>query len=250
MSTSHVPAFTKSPRFVFFTDFDGTITTDDCNDYLVDNLGFGPERRQQLYKEVMANRMSFRDSFLEMFDSITTPYNECLDLLRQNIKLDPGFKGFYDWARENHIPIVILSSGTVPMIRTLLDSLLGPGWDIQIIGNNVAPRDGKSIDEKGGWRIDFHDESHHGHDKSLEIRKYSSLSDRPILFYAGDGISDLSAAKETDLLFAKADKELVVWCEREGVPFVAFRDWNSILETCKKIAAGLITVEEAANSRI
>ncbi|KAF5128491.1 putative phosphatase [Metarhizium anisopliae] len=250
MSTSHVPAFSESPRFVFFTDFDGTITTDDCNDYLVDNLGFGPERRQQLYKEVMANRMSFRDSFLEMFDSITTPYNECLDLLRQNIKLDPGFKGFYDWARENHIPIVILSSGTVPMIRTLLDSLLGSGWDIQIIGNNVVPRDGKSIDEKGGWRIDFHDESHHGHDKSLEIRKYSLLSGRPILFYAGDGVSDLSAAKETDLLFAKADKELVVWCEREGVPFVAFRDWNSILETCKKISAGLITVEEAANSRI
>lgn len=158
MSTSHVPSFTKSPRFVFFTDFDGTITTDDCNDYLVDNLGFGPERRQQLYKAVMTNRMSFRDSFLEMFDSITTLYNECLDLLRQNIKLDPGFKGFYDWARENHIPIVILSSGTVPMIRTLLDSLLGPGWDIQIVGNNVVPRDGKSINEKGGWRIDFHDE--------------------------------------------------------------------------------------------
>lgn len=25
------------------------------------------------------------------------------------------------------------------------------------------------------------------------------------MFYAGDGVSDLSAAKETDLLFAKAD---------------------------------------------
>lgn len=28
------------------------------------------------------------------------------------------------------------------------------------------------------------------------------------MFYAGDGVSDLSAAKETDLLFAKADKGL------------------------------------------
>ena len=46
----------------------------------------------------------------------------------------------------------------------------------------------------------------HGHDKSLEIRKYSSLPNCPTLFYAGDGVSDLSAAKETDLLFAKADK--------------------------------------------
>jgi 2-hydroxy-3-keto-5-methylthiopentenyl-1-phosphate phosphatase len=43
-----------------------------------------------------------------------------------------------------------------------------------------------------------------GHDKSIEIRKYSRLAERPVLFYAGDGVSDLSAAKETDLLFAKA----------------------------------------------
>jgi 2-hydroxy-3-keto-5-methylthiopentenyl-1-phosphate phosphatase len=47
--------------------------------------------------------------------------------------------------------------------------------------------------------------SHFGHDKSIEIRKYSNLpnSHRPMMFYAGDGVSDLSAAKETDLLFAK-----------------------------------------------
>lgn len=49
-------------------------------------------------------------------------------------------------------------------------------------------------------------DSIHGHDKSIEIRKYSSLPNRPTMFYAGDGVSDLSAAKETDLLFAKADK--------------------------------------------
>ena len=47
-----------------------------------------------------------------------------------------------------------------------------------------------------------------GHDKSLEIRPYANLpvEERPVLFYAGDGVSDLSAAKETDLLFAKAGR--------------------------------------------
>jgi 2-hydroxy-3-keto-5-methylthiopentenyl-1-phosphate phosphatase len=47
--------------------------------------------------------------------------------------------------------------------------------------------------------------SHFGHDKSLEITPYAELPDneRPTMFYAGDGVSDLSAAKETDLLFAK-----------------------------------------------
>lgn len=47
--------------------------------------------------------------------------------------------------------------------------------------------------------------SHFGHDKSIEIRQYANLPDgeRPTMFYAGDGVSDLSAAKETNLLFAK-----------------------------------------------
>lgn len=47
--------------------------------------------------------------------------------------------------------------------------------------------------------------SHFGHDKSIEIRKYVALpeDERPTMFYAGDGVSDLSAAKETDILFAK-----------------------------------------------
>ena len=51
-----------------------------------------------------------------------------------------------------------------------------------------------------------------GHDKSLEIRPYANLpaEERPTLFYAGDGVSDLSAAKETDLLFAKAGRGMLM----------------------------------------
>jgi 2,3-diketo-5-methylthio-1-phosphopentane phosphatase len=204
--SSETPALANNPKFIFFTDFDGTVTTADSNDFMTDNLGFGRDRRVQLNKDVLYGRMHFRDSFQEMLDSVTTPFNECIDILTKNIKLDPGFKDFYHWSRENNVPIVILSGGMTPVISTLLDTLLGPGWDIQIVSNDVQPRDGKNITDVGGWNIKFHDDSVHGHDKSIEIRKYSSLPGRPIMFYAGDGVSDLSAAKETDLLFAKADK--------------------------------------------
>lgn len=40
------------------------------------------------------------------------------------------------------------------------------------------------------------------------------------MFYAGDGVSDLSAAKETDLLFAKKGKgefHLCDFANREGL---------------------------------
>ena len=153
------PALATDPKFIFFTDFDGTITTADSNDFMTDNLGYGSEKRIQGNKDVLHGTLNFRDSFQDMLDSIPTPYNECIKILEENIKLDPGFKEFYQWSRENNVPIVILSGGMEPIIRALLDKLLGKGqWDIQIVSNDVVARDGKDINEPNGWQITFHDD--------------------------------------------------------------------------------------------
>lgn len=45
--------------------------------------------------------------------------------------------------------------------------------------------------------------SGYGHDKSQAILPYRSLPHKPILFFFGDGVSDLSAAQHADVLFAK-----------------------------------------------
>ena len=126
-----------------------------------------------------------------------------------------------------------------PIIRALLVHLVGEKEmnDIQIVSNDVGAKPGKSINEENGWEIVFHDDSGFGHDKSLAIRPYAELPNdkRPTLFYAGDGVSDLSAAKETDLLFAKQGRDLVDYCVKEDVPFTEFNDWNDILEQVKEI---------------
>ena len=120
-----------------------------------------------------------------------------------------------------------------------------------------------------------------GHDKSLEIRPYAAIPNRPVMFYAGDGVSDLSAAKETDLLFAKAGRgklffftpkrssqsneqlgniqekqmltagyiDLVDYCEREKVPFTVFHDFSDIQKVVTDVVNGKISVQEAATGR-
>ncbi|KAL2164987.1 hypothetical protein VTH06DRAFT_283 [Thermothelomyces fergusii] len=248
-----LPALRTKPKFIFFTDFDGTITNQDSNDYMTDNLGFGTELRKKGNQDVLYGRRDFRDSFQEMLDSVKTPFGQCIDILRKNITLDPGFKSFFEWARASNVPIVVLSGGMRPVIRALLAHLVGEEAvdSIQIVSNDVAPREGKSINEEGGWKIVFHDDSGFGHDKSLEIRPYARLpaDERPVLFYAGDGVSDLSAAKETDLLFAKAGRDLVTYCENEKVPFRTFHSFADIHETVQAIAEGKLTVAEAAVGR-
>jgi hypothetical protein len=61
-----------------------------------------------------------------------------------------------------------------------------------------------------------------------------------------DGVSDLSAARETDLLFAKQGHDLISYCVRENVPFNVFKDWSDILGKCKAIVEGKTTAAEAA----
>ena len=188
-------------------------------------------------------------------DSVNTPFPECVQALCDNIKLDPYFKEFYMWSRKAKVPVIVLSSGMTPIIRALLLELVGPeANDIEIVCNEVVDKPGMTKEQEGGWDIKFHDDSGFGHDKSLTIRPYAKHfaerpdEPRPTMFYAGDGVSDLSAAKETDLLFAKKGKDLVAYCEREGIPFTVFEDWQSIHQTTKDIYEGKTSVHKAADN--
>lgn len=161
-TTAALPALKTNPKFIFFTDFDGTITMQDSNDYMTDNIGFGAELRKKGNQDTLFGKRNFRDAFQEMMDSITTPYDQCIDLLLKNITLDPYFKEFHAWAKANNVPIVVLSGGMEPVIRALLGHLLGEedAKDLQIVSNNVKARPGKSINDERGWEIVYHDDRH------------------------------------------------------------------------------------------
>jgi 2,3-diketo-5-methylthio-1-phosphopentane phosphatase len=149
-----------SPCFIFYTDFDGTITQQDSNDFLIDNFGIGPEQRKWVFQDILFGRRSFRDAFKELLDGIELPLEKCIDALLQNITLDEGFKEFYAWTKDNNIPVVVLSGGMEPIIHALLAHLLGEEemLALPILSSSVSARPGKSIDEKGGWEIAFRDE--------------------------------------------------------------------------------------------
>lgn len=129
------------------------------NDWLTDNLGYGSEKRKQENKHTLNGTNSFRESFKGMMESVTTPYNKCIQLLVENIKLDPHFKDFFLWALGNNVPVVVLSSGMTPIIRALLTNLVGPESEkIQIVSNDVQTKEGKTLDDEDGWDLAFHDD--------------------------------------------------------------------------------------------
>jgi 2,3-diketo-5-methylthio-1-phosphopentane phosphatase len=181
-----------------------------------------------------------------MMQSVKVPYEECKEVLRQNIDLDPGFLEFYTWCKENGIPLIIVSSGMAPIIRAVLEKLVGvqEASQMEIIANDVKYTDAEG---KGNtWDIVYrHPESGFGHDKSQSIIPYRSIPSRPTLFFAGDGVSDLSAARHADLLFTKVKPEgntdLAKFCDREGIPHVNFLDFRKVLTLVKEVVAGKST---------
>ncbi|BAE56561.1 unnamed protein product [Aspergillus oryzae RIB40] len=224
----------ENPKAIFFTDFDGTITLKDYN------FGFGMEMRRKLEMEVMKGHMAFRDAFHAMLQSVQMPLADCLRIVQDNIQLDPHFLDFYYWAKGCNIPIVVLSSGMTPFITMLLESVLGSNPEnIFVVANDVEPHSFGDKTSGSGWRIKYRDDSAFGHDKSLEIKPYFGLpsGNCPLLFYAGDGVSDLSAASQTHVLFAK--EGLVDHCKERGIPFIPFDNWSSILDTMQGIYEGL-----------
>jgi 2,3-diketo-5-methylthio-1-phosphopentane phosphatase len=246
-STLPYPPVHKDKKFVVLSDWDGTITNYDSNDYMTDNLGMGKEARRVLSEDILSGRQTFRDAFRQELESVTKnghSFEECKEILKQNIKLDPGFKDFYRWCKANDIPIIIVSSGMTPIIRAVLSNLIGDedAKDIEIISNDVT------IHADGKWELKYrHPTSGFGHDKSQAILPYRALPDPPILFFFGDGVSDMSAAAHADVLFVKYkddENDLAAYCRREGIKHILFKDFSEALPIVESVVKGKKTVLE------
>lgn len=227
-----------TPKAILFTDWDGTVTLQDSNDMLTDNLGMGHNSRMKLNDKIIDNSLTFRDAFKDMLDSVASngyTLQYCIDYLIKHVKLDPGFQETVKWCSNNNIPVIVVSSGIDKIIESLLFSLIDSNLHkyIKIYSNHV-----ESPNNEGSWNIVYRDNSIFGHDKNESIlsvvKDYYGDNEKGYLFYCGDGVSDVSAARSCDLLFAKSGHDLVNICKRDGINYVEFSTFHDILNEMKR----------------
>ncbi|KAG7094649.1 hypothetical protein E1B28_005472 [Marasmius oreades] len=146
---------------------------------MTDNLGFGREKRRQGNLDILSGKVTFRDEFRRMLDSVVQnghSFEECKQVLRDNIKLDSGFKEFYAWCKANDIPVILVSGGMTPTIRAVLSNLLGEeeASQIEVISNDVDSH------ADGTWSIKFRHPS-----------RYAAFS----LFSGGESLQSVGVTK-------------------------------------------------------
>ena len=204
-------------RLHVFTDFDGTITERDSLVFLIERLGGGPRRLALGVRRRLAGRLTLRDEIASNMRSIRAPWSAAVTLLREHVRMDPGFPACAAWCAAHGVPLTVLSGG----FKEIVDLYLGPEAfpALEIRANTLHP------DQRRGWRCVFRDRSQFGHDKARALRE-ACRRGRYVVF-VGDGISDHAAAAVADEVFAKAG--LARWCRAHAIPCREIRSFADVM---------------------
>jgi len=211
----------------------------DTGHILFDAHGCGSERRQQLDEEIKSGKRSFREVSEEMWGSLNVPFDDGFEVMKTALEIDPDFRKFHDWCIKNNIPFNVISAGLKPILRRVLDEFLGKKQSkhIDIIANDATiSRDGKH------WTPIWRHNTPLGHDKAASIQEYRTIASSesedgsvPLVVFIGDGVSDLAAAREADVLFARRGLRLEEYCIENKITHIAFDTFKDIQKEIARI---------------
>ncbi|KAF9287359.1 hypothetical protein BGZ74_001089 [Mortierella antarctica] len=236
-----------APSIEVFSDFDGTISMEDTGCIIIDT-GFGTENRKAMDLQILHHELTFLEAMDAWWGSVKLTHTEGMDLLR-SVPIDPGFVSFYNYAIKHNVPFSVVSCGLDFIIQEYLGWFLGDkaAAEVTILANY-----GKVTEDKK-WLVKYRDDSPHSHDKSVCIKEskqaFLNKSDKihgqeHIIVFCGDGISDLSAAREADILFARRGRNLETYCRTHKIPFTAFDTFDQVTATIQGLTDGSLTMAE------
>lgn len=207
----------KDKRFVFISDFDGTLTDKDFYKIIIDKyLG---EEGKKLYNAWRKNEYKDKDFLHKIYSSINRSEEEILkDILE--IQWDENANRVIKRIKDSGGEFVILSAGTSYYIdRLLKDKNLS---DIKVYSNPGEYKD-RGIHLKIDKNSPYFSEVY-GIDKGKVVKELKSKYG--FVYYAGDSAPDIVPCKLADICFAK-DK-LQDMLKEEGVKFIPINNYADV----------------------
>jgi 2-hydroxy-3-keto-5-methylthiopentenyl-1-phosphate phosphatase len=152
------------------------------------------------------------------FSSVRAPLSEVAAWLVERARIRPGFGELVSTHRT-----LVVSSGFHELIEPVLER---EGIEVEVIANRLDPG-------PRGWRVRFRSEQPCA--VCLEPCKRRDLPPGPLV-YAGDGYSDLCAARAADRVFATGG--LADDLQAEGIPFEPLGDFFQVAEALAREGSG------------
>jgi len=167
------------------------------------------------------------------------PFDDGFEVMRQNLEIDPAFQAFHQFCLQNEIPFNVISAGLKPVLRKVLDTFLGEEQSARI---DIVANDAQITEDGSEWKPLWRHDTELGHDKALSITEARAAAHEetaegeiPLIVFIGDGVSDLPAAREADVLFARRGLRLEEYCIENKIPYLGFDTFAEIQAELQKI---------------
>ncbi|HSD63938.1 MAG TPA: MtnX-like HAD-IB family phosphatase [Ignavibacteriaceae bacterium] len=207
--------------FKIFVDFDGTITREDTGDAIFSKFGH-TETVQQVISDLLGDRISAKDCWLKLCESVGSINKNELDNFILGIEIDTTFHSFTEYCKKNNFDMFILSDGFDYYINIILQrEKLG---FIPVFSNKLE------IDNKNKLTpsFPFYDSGCISSANCKRNHIINNSADDDFTVFIGDGNSDKYTVHFCDFVFAKDD--LLKYCERERISYFPFNNFNDVMD--------------------
>lgn len=215
-----------------FLDFDGTITTRDATDAILE--AYADPRWLTIEGDWKAGRIGSRECLAAQV-ALIEARPEQLDALLDGIEVDPGFVSLLALCVSRGVAVHIVSDGFDYCIHRIL-SRPALGLQRYLAGTRVVSSHLEA--DAGRWRATFTPaDSACAHGcatcKPAAMNRLRTPG-HPAVF-AGDGLSDRYAAAAADLVFAKND--LATYCRTQSIRCTPFQTLATVASELDAILA-------------
>ena len=217
------------PRLLALLDYDGTMTTHECNELALQP--FVGDRWWELEEEAYNDRMSHAEVFDRQIALIQAPRAELIRRLLEVAEPMPGLHDFFIGLQARGGEAAVVSAGIREAIEAFWRRLELPpveSFASELVG---AGPDGAGPDGGPPYHLEFSDalgdcpRCGPRSCKAAILHRLRRPGDVVLVF--GDGPSDLCPAREADLVFARG--HLAERCEQEGLAWRPLADFGAVL---------------------
>ncbi|MGM7636640.1 2-hydroxy-3-keto-5-methylthiopentenyl-1-phosphate phosphatase [Bacillus sp. Hm123] len=212
---------------IIFCDFDGTVTKKDNIASIM--ARFAPPECERLKNEILAQKISIQEGVGQMFVLLPSSLQQdIIDFVLETAEIREGFADFVRYAKQQGIPLYIVSGGIDFFVKPMLESF----DSIAGVYCNEADFRGEVIQIQWPHRCDDQCPNQNcGCCKPTIIRQLANADVHTIVI--GDSVTDLQAAKVADTVIAR--DYLSEKCTALSIPFQSFETFYDCIEVLENL---------------
>jgi 2-hydroxy-3-keto-5-methylthiopentenyl-1-phosphate phosphatase len=214
-------------KIALISDFDGTLTTRDSLELLLDE--FVDDDWTEYERMYEKGEITGSEALEREIAMLNISLQETIEFLQDKIPLVEGFAELYQYCTDNEVPFRVVSCNFEQIIRPLLSQ---NGYqNIPLLSNHLVERNGKLFISPGEPAHPECRDCHHC--KMLTVRNLRR--DGYFTIYLGDGHTDRCAAWEADVVFAKSRLQRAF--DKDGLKYYDLKSIGDVLSFLRNTAA-------------